>query len=182
MTRDHPGLPRVWGASAAELAATYPSAELVPEPRIELFRAVDVEAPTETVYRWLCQLRIAPYSYDWIDNLGRRSPRALTPGLDALEVGQRVLVAFRVTSAIPGREFTAAVGPLGGRLFGPTAVTYRVTATEGGGSRLVVRLDAGARGRAGRLRARLLAWGDLVMMRRQLLNLAALAEGRTRGR
>jgi hypothetical protein len=46
----------------------------------------------------------------------------------------------------------------------------------GSGSRIVVRIAVAANGRLARVRAHALAWGDLVMLRRQLLNLRALAE------
>jgi hypothetical protein len=68
-----------WGSTAAERAASYPCEEFVPGATLSVFRAIDVAAPVPVVFRWLCQLRIAPYSYDLLDNLGRRSPTELTP-------------------------------------------------------------------------------------------------------
>jgi hypothetical protein len=47
------------------------------------------------VVRWLCQLRAAPYAYDWLDNWGKQSPRQLIPGLENLKLGQTVMTIFR---------------------------------------------------------------------------------------
>ena len=132
-----------------------------------------VGCATETVFRWLCQLRAAPYSYDLVDNLGRRSPRTLTPGLDRLATGQRFLIMFRISGYVPDREITAVAG---NRVLGPIACTYRVLDAGPGRSRLVARLDVAADNRARRAVAVPIAWGDLVMMRRQLRTLAQLAE------
>jgi hypothetical protein len=119
------------------------------------------------------QLRVAPYSYDWIDNLGRRSPRRLTPGLDALEVGQRFMI-FRLAHFEPGCSITLTTDHV---VFGRIAITYRVTPRCAETSRLVVKLVVASRpGPVGWLMARILPAGDLVMMRRQLLNLRTLAE------
>ena len=67
-------------------------------------------------------------------------------------------------------------GRLGARLAGPVAMTY---AAEPGSSpdrsRLVGRLAVPGGGRGQRVRAWALAWGDLPMMRKQLLTLAAYA-------
>src|SRR5213594_4371663 len=71
-----------------------------------LYRAVDVEAPPPILFRWLCQLRVAPYSYDWIDNFGRPSPRELLPGLDAVAVGQRVMTFFELVDFERDRHLT----------------------------------------------------------------------------
>ena len=126
-------------------------------------------------WRWLCQVAVAPYSYDWIDNRGRRSPDTLTPGADRLELGQTMAVVFRLTSFDDGHHWTAITTPRGRRLFGPVAMTYAAE-PDGPGSRIVCRIAAAARGPLGQVRAHALAWGDLVMMRRQFLNLKALAE------
>lgn len=60
------------------------------------FRGITINASPETIFRWLCQMRVAPYSYDWIDNFGRQSPQNLIPGLEKLELGQKVMFIFEV--------------------------------------------------------------------------------------
>jgi hypothetical protein len=163
------------GSTAEERSGTWPSDVWLAAPDAVLFRAIDVAAPREDVFRWLCQLRVAPYSYDWIDNFGRRSPRVLTPGLDALEIGQTFmtifeLVAFETNSHVTLRTRRA--------LFGEVVVTYRVSETrDRARSRLAVKLVVRHRRDVlSRLWRLVLPPGDLVMMRKQLHTLAGLAE------
>jgi hypothetical protein len=170
-----PGFVTEWNSTAAERAGRLPCDELIAEPDLELYRAVDIAADTGTVFRWLCQLRAAPYSYDLLDNAGRRSPQQLTPGLEQLELGQRVMRVFRLVDFEEGSSMTVLSE---GRLLGRVACTYRLEATGPESSRLFVKLLVARPpgSRAWWARAALLAPGDLVMMRRQLLNLKRLAE------
>src|SRR5215207_1955450 len=62
------GPPEQWNATPEEAGGTFPCDALAPSGFIALTRAIDVEASPLLVFRWLCQLRAAPYSYDWIDN------------------------------------------------------------------------------------------------------------------
>jgi hypothetical protein len=162
-----------WGSTAEERAAEWPCDRLLPDANLVLYRSVGVAAPLEVAFRWLCQLKVAPYSYDWLDNRGRRSPRTLTDGLDHLAVGQRVMI-FDLVDFTPGEQITLrARGDFFGRLF----VTYRVYATNDGASRLAVKLVVRhRRDLLGFLWKLVLPAGDLVMMRKQLLTLAHLAE------
>lgn len=115
------------------------------------------------------------------NNGGRRSPRELTPGLDRLEVGQRLMRIFRVVSFDRNDHITMLLDdPRGLRLFGDVSGSYAVRDAGGGTTRLVAKLWFGpGRGPAGLLRARLLPWGDALMMRKQLLTLKSLAEQET---
>lgn len=153
-----------WGATDAEVAASQPCDLLVGEGATRADRAISIAAPVGTVYRWLCQLRAAPYSYDLLDNFARRSPRVLTPGLERLAPGQRFMTLFTLASFVPDEHLTIRSGR-------HTAVTYAVRA-EDGGTRLTVRVVFAM----SRWLTRPLLVGDLVMMRKQLLTLKALAE------
>ncbi|MEK6251511.1 MAG: hypothetical protein AABM43_06135 [Actinomycetota bacterium] len=167
---------RNWGSTPAEREMVFPCDRYLHESGEALFRAIDVDAPASIVFRWLCQLRAAPYSYDWIDNLGRRSPRALTPGLEELAEGQRVMTIFELAEFEPDRQLTLRLrNP---RLLRDLAVTYLVVPAAEQRSRLLVKMLVAYRGgRVGAFAAGTpLALGDLVMMRRQLLNLKQLAE------
>lgn len=168
-------LPLVWGATPDEHARPYPADTLVDRPLL-LTRAIPVAAPAELSWRWLCQIAVAPYSYDCIDNRGRPSPRTLTPGADELQVGQTMALVFTLTSYDAPHHWTALTDARGQRLFGPCAMTYAAEPTGPAASRIVCRLAVDTGGVLGWARARALAWGDLVMMRKQLLTLRDLAE------
>lgn len=169
------GWPDRWGATAAEHERGYPADAAVAAPVRRWTRAVDVAAPAPLVFRWVCQLSVAPYSYDLLDNRGRRSPRSLTPGAGDIAVGQRLHRIFEVVDVRPGSQLTVRGLPQATRLFGPLAMTWAV---EAGAevTRLLGRVTVSTTTRPDRLRAELLAWGDLVMMRKQLLTLKRLAE------
>jgi hypothetical protein len=68
------------------------------------------------------------------------------------------------------------------RLFGSAAITYVAAERPDGETRLLAKISMRrSRGPiAGSIRLAF-AWGDLVMMRRQLLNLKRLAEGTASG-
>lgn len=158
-----------WGATAAERVLPLACDRLLADAPVRLHRAVTVDAPAALVFRWLCQLKLAPYSYDLIDNFGRTSPRELEPGVEQLAVGQRFMSIFSLVSFDLHEQITLRARR--------TAVTYTVL-PAGERSRLLARVlfvPIGASVVAG-FTARALALGDLVMMRKQLLTLKALIE------
>jgi len=123
-------------------------------------------------------MRVAPYSYDWLDNGGRKSPTTLIPGLDRPVVGQRWMTIFRLSAFEPDREVTLVIDEHRAvAVFGSVAITYRVIPQSPGRSRLVaklaVRYPRAPHGSLGRL---VLPPGDLVMMRRQLHTFRELSE------
>ena len=174
-----------WGTTDEERALAYPCDRHIAAPRDELYRGVTVDAPAAVVFRWLCQLRAAPYSYDWIDNFGRRSPQQLTPGLETLAAGQRVMTIFELVEFEQDRSITIRIAQDGRseRVFGSLAGTYMAVGRPEGGTRLLGKVSMHReRGLVPRVRQLILPWGDLVMMRRQLLNLKRLAERDARQR
>ena len=153
-----------WGATASERAEAMPCDALTTGTATRADRAISIDAPPAIVFAWLCQLRVAPYSYDLIDNFGRRSPRRRDPGLEELEPGQRFMTLFTLHSFVDGRHITLRTRRV--------VVTY-VAEPRGAGTRLHVRVLFEGPAFMGRLAA----LGDLVMMRKQLLTLKSLAEG-----
>jgi len=168
-----------WGATPAERAAALPCDVLAPDAATRRDRAISIGAPPSIVFAWLCQLRVAPYSYDWIDNFGRQSPRTLTPGLEQLAVGQRVMGMFELVDFAPGRQVTCRSRP---SPFGTFVATYAVAPVDARRSRIVVKLIMRYPALLRTLGRWALPFGDWVMMRRQLLTLKALAEATARER
>lgn len=157
-----------WGVSDDETRRRYPCDDLVPAPTLRAWRGVTVDAPPATVWRWVAQIRLAPYSYDWIDNLGRRSPQRLV-GLPEPVAGEAFTTAGgrrrgRILAVEPGHHLT-------GEIMG-AVLSYVLVPDAGNTTRLLLKLVM----RTNPVIALGGCLGDLVMARRQLLNLKRLAE------
>ncbi|WP_454788281.1 hypothetical protein [Mycolicibacterium lutetiense] len=153
-----------WGATEDERAVSLPCDALSPSAAVSADRAITIDAPPGTVFGWLCQLRVAPYSYDLLDNFGRRSPRTRDPELSRLKVGQHFMQLFTLHSFVDEEHVTLQSGKV--------TVTYAVQEHGRNGARLHVRVRFGGPPIIGCA----LALGDVVMMRKQLLTLRELAE------
>lgn len=171
-----------WGTTATERAMSFPCDRYLFSYDGAYFRAVDVQAPAPLVFRWLCQLRVAPYSYDWIDNGGRQSPRQLIAGMEKLKVGQRVMTIFQLVEFEANRHVTLLLATARAKaVFGEIAVSYVILPLTEHRCRLVVKLLVRyPKKRVWSLMQWFLPWGDLFMMRKQLLTLKHLAERQAR--
>jgi hypothetical protein len=160
-----------WGITDAEHSRHYPCDDFVRNPALQAWRGVTVRATADRVWPWVAQIRLAPYSFDWIDNLGRPSPRELI-GLPEPTAGQPFTRAFggrpagRILSVEPGVQLTGTI--MGG------VMSYVLVPASPGTTRLLLKLVTAR----GRIVAPLLCVGDLVMARKQLRTLGRLAETR----
>ncbi|OBK45167.1 SRPBCC family protein [Mycobacterium kubicae] len=156
-----------WGVTDQEVARPFPCDDIIRRPKSRLWRGVSIDAPPDRVWPWLSQIRLAPYSYDWIDNGGRRSPRELR-GLADPVPGEAFTSTLgrpigRVLSVEPGRQLTGRIGDV---------VMSYLLEPDGDGTRLLLKIASPW----GWPFAALLSVGDLIMARRQLLNFKHLAE------
>ncbi len=161
-----------WGARPDEIGGPFVGDELVPDATLLATRSISLAAPPAEVYPWLAQMGFGKagwYSYDWLDNLGRRSATEIRDDWQVAE-GDEIPggpIAFTAPIARPGEAFVLAV--LRKRIGFTLAYDLR---PEGDGTRLVTRLRVRLRFPGGRLVERFgLGPGDGMMVRRQLLGL-----------
>lgn len=178
-----------WGASDEEVAAALPGDSLVPGARLCSTRAIEIAAPTLSVWPWLVQLgqgRGGLYSYAGLENLaGCRIVNAdeILPEHQRLAVGDEIRMGpagypvFRVVDLAPERHLVLqALDPKTGAP-GDMSWVFVLRPTAAG-CRLVVR----GRLRVGAEVAQFVIWRAItdplwfVMERRMLLGIRARAE------
>jgi hypothetical protein len=82
-----------WGSTREELERLMPGDEIVKRPMFNATRAVTINARPEDIWPWLVQIgfgRAGWYSYDVLDNLGRRSAERIRPDLQHIQPGDLV--------------------------------------------------------------------------------------------
>ena len=169
-----------WGSTPDETAGPVVGDDLCPDARVVATRSITLAALPAEVFPWLRQMgfrRAGWYSYDWLDNLGRRSARIIHSEWQDVVTGSRVPagpMSFEAAIVDPPRAFVLRVGS------GDTsrrrvqfALAYELRPVAEG-TRLVTRVRIRLNLPGGRLlETFVLGPGDGIMVRKQLLNLAA---------
>lgn len=184
------GIAYTWGSTPEERLMSFPCDSYMNSSDEAYFRAIDVKAPTEILFRWLCQLKVGSYSYDWLDHLeriffkvtesirDRPSPEQLLPGVENLALGQRVMGIFKLVEFEQNRHLTIVLDDKQAiSIFGDIAASYVLVPMTSNSCRLILK---------GHIRyprnpfwswlRPFMPWGDLLMMRKQFLRLKHLAE------
>jgi hypothetical protein len=172
-----------WGATDDEIQSPVVGDHICPDARIVATRSITISAPPNEVFPWIRQMgfkRAGWYSYDIIDNLGRKSATSIHEDWQDVTTGSQVpagLMSFTAAIVEPPRSFVLQVGS-------PTRPMKRLCFTlayelrdDPAGTRLVTRMRSRVNVPTGVVIERLLLGpGDGIMLRKQLLNIAARAE------
>ena len=172
-----------WGATDSEVRSAVAGDELCADAGVIATRCITVNAPPREVFPWLRQMgfgRAGWYSYDILDNLGRRSATRVHPEWQDIVSGSTVPggpVSFEAVMVDEPTTFVLRT-PVGttpeSRLCFVLAFELREVPD---GTRLVSRVRIRVNVPGGRLIERLLLGpGDGVMVRKQLLTLKKRVE------
>lgn len=168
-----------WGMLPGEESLSFPCDTMPGEFDGTYFRGITIYTEPSIIHQWLTQMRVAPYSYDWINNLGRISPRRLLKDQSELQIGQTMMHIFNVVQFRSPFELTLRVKPrsFGKWLFGDILLSYLVVPGDGHSSRLLVKIHRRFnRDLLGFFMRYFLPWANLIMHRKQLILFKQLSE------
>jgi hypothetical protein len=169
-----------WGATTEEIQSTVVGDDLCTDATLIATRSITIGAPPKDVFPWIRQMglgRAGWYSYDWIDNLGRKSAVAIHDEWQGVNSGDLVpagLMSF--TAAIVTAPHSFVLEVKNGKKTKPRlhfTLAYELRPIPEG-TRLVTRMRSHINLPGGKIVERLiLGPGDGIMLRRQLLTLAS---------
>ncbi|MBL7996714.1 hypothetical protein JNM05_15215 [bacterium] len=170
-----------WGMLPGEESFPFPCDKFSGNFDGTYFRGITIDAKPDVIFQWLIQMRLAPYSYDWINNLGRASPRRILNDQPDLQIGQTMMHIFDVVQFNIPYDLTLRVKPrsFGQLLFGDILLSYQIVPVDNHSSRLLVKIKRKFnRGPLGVFMRHFLPWANLIMHRKQLMLFKELSENK----
>jgi len=167
-----------WGATAEEINSSVVGDDLCSDATVVATRSITIGAAPQEVFPWIRQMgfgRGGWYSYDWLDNLGRKSATTIHDEWQSVEAGDKIPsgpISFTAAIVDAPRHFVLEIQSLGKKspkLHFTLAYELRDNPQ---GTRLVTRMRSRINLPLGSLFEKLiLGPGDGIMLRRQLLNI-----------
>ena len=168
-----------WGATPEEIQSSVVGDDLCENASLIATRSITISAPPQDVFPWIRQMgfgRAGWYSYDWLDNLGRKSATTILDEWQTVEAGDTVPsgpISFTAAIVEAPRHFVLEIKSLGKKspkLHFTLAYELR---DDPHGTRLVTRMRSHISVPLGSLIEKLvLGPGDGLMLRRQLLTIS----------
>jgi hypothetical protein len=168
-----------WGATPADRSTAMAGDELIIRPHFTATRAITIDAPPDAVWPWIVQMgygRACWYSYDRLDNRGRRSADHIEPRWQDVRLGDPVPMSAGVDDRTAFHVFPFAPCHLMVWAKSDATWSWRLEPTVTGETRLITRIRARYVGIAALVGVPLMEIGDFPMMRRCLLGIKARAE------
>ena len=167
-----------WGATTEEIHGSVVGDNLCRDATLIATRSITISAPPKDVFPWIRQMgfgRAGWYSYDWIDNLGRKSATKVHEEWQSVESGDKIPsgpISFTAAIVDAPHHFVLEIKSLGKKspkLHFTLAYELRDDSQE---TRLVTRMRSRINLPFGSLFERfILGPGDGIMLRRQLLTI-----------
>jgi hypothetical protein len=172
-----------WGATPDEIDSPVVGDDLCVGATLSATRCITITAIPEAVFPWIRQMglgRAGWYSYDWIDNFGRKSAATVHDEWQNVNSGDPVPagpISFTAAIVAPPRSFVLETK--NGKKSTPRlhfTLAYELREVPNG-TRLVTRMRSRINLPGGRIFERLvLGPGDGIMLRKQLKTLASNIE------
>ena len=152
----------------------------------ELLRSIEIKAGASDIFTWLKQFRIAPHSYDFLDNSGNKSPGYIIENLPTLKTNTHFLLAFHIfafeENTFIASRFCVPINPPINRYIKEMFIEYRIQKL---GTHSILwckikgwfNMDIASKGFF-----KIFSIVNRIMTRRQLLNIRKLSEKYSSGK
>jgi hypothetical protein len=169
-----------WGATDAEVKRAMPGDEIVSKPSFNATRAVTIHAPAQNIYPWIVQMgvtRAGWYSYDLLDNLGRRSAESLLPEYQNIQIGDLIPISPDGKQGMWVKYFRKNKWMLWWDKKGDTTWIWEIHPEGENQFRLITRIRVKSRLFSSAVLFNLLTeFFDILMMRKSMLGIKRRAE------
>ena len=169
-----------WGATEDDLIRAMPGDDIVGQPSFNATRAVTIHAPAENIYPWIVQMgvkRAGWYSYDLLDNLGRKSAERILAEHQNIQVGDLIPLSPDGKQGMRVKDFRKNEWMLWWDKKGDSSWSWEIYPEGETHSRLVTRVRVKYRWFSPAIAFNLLIeFFDLLMMRKCMLGIRRRAE------